>query len=91
MVFTPVAMKLDLAKELAEELSIEEVFSFKIGNTSISVDESTVVSVIITVAMTLLALILTRNLKVEGELTKRQLLLEMLYTKAEDFFKVNAA
>ena len=87
MVFTPVAMKLDLAKELAEELSIEEVFSFKIGNTSISVDESTVVSVIITVAMTLLALILTRNLKVEGELTKRQMLLEMLYTKAEDFFK----
>ncbi len=87
MVFTPVTMKIDLAKELAEELSIEEVFSFKIGNTSISVDESTVVSVIITVAMTLLALILTRNLKVEGELTKRQLLLEMLYIKAENFFK----
>ena len=87
MAFTHIVMKLDLAKELAEELNIEEVFSFKIGNMSISVDESTVVSVIITVAMTLLALVLTRNLRVEGELTKRQLLLELLYTKAEDFFK----
>ncbi|MBR6392893.1 MAG: hypothetical protein IKS12_06355, partial [Eubacterium sp.] len=87
MFFEPVAAKLDLAKELAEELNIEEVFAFKIGNMNISVDESTVVSVIITVAMTVLALILTRNLKAEGELTKRQILLELLYTKAEDFFK----
>lgn len=87
MFFEPVAAKLDLAKELAEELNIEEVFSFKIGNMNISVDESTVVSVIITVAMTVLALILTHNLKVEGELSKRQLLLELIYTKAEDFFK----
>ena len=87
MFFEPVAAKLDLAKELAEELSIEEVLSFKIGNMNISVDESTVVSVIITVAMTVLALILTHNLKVEGELSKRQLLLELMYTKAEEFFK----
>ena len=87
MLLTPITAKLDLAKELAEELNIEEVFAFKIGNMNISVDESTVVSVIITVAMTVLALILTRNLKAEGELTKRQILLELLYTKAEDFFK----
>lgn len=87
MSLMPIAMKMDLAKELAEELNIEEVFSFKVGGMTVSVDESTVVSVIITVVMTLFALVLTRNLKVEGEITKRQACLEMLYTKFEGFFK----
>ena len=31
--------------------------------------------------------ILTRNLKVEGEITKRQAFLELIYEKGEDFFK----
>ena len=37
--------------------------------------------------MTVLAIILTRNLKVTGEISKRQALLELAYEKAQDFFK----
>ena len=87
MNFAPILMKLDLGKEIAKELEIEEVFSFKIGNFNVSVDETTVVSWVIIVVMTVLALILTRNLKVEGEITKRQAFLELIYEKGEDFFK----
>ncbi|MBQ9228825.1 MAG: F0F1 ATP synthase subunit A [Eubacterium sp.] len=78
---------MDLGAELAEELNIEEVFSFTVAGHTVSVDESTVVSVIITVVMTVLALFLTRGLKVEGPISKRQALLETLYLKFEDFFK----
>ncbi len=87
MAFAPVAMKLDLGAELAEELNIEEVFSFSLFGIKISVDETTVVSWIIIAAMTVLALVLTRNLKVEGEITRRQALLEFAYEKGEAFFK----
>ncbi|MCM1115814.1 MAG: F0F1 ATP synthase subunit A [Clostridium sp.] len=80
-------MKLDLQTELTEQLNIEEVFSFNIGGVKIGFDEATVVSWIIIAVLTVLAIILTRNLKVEGELSKRQQLLEMCYEKAEDFFK----
>lgn len=45
------------------------------------------VSWIIIVVMTVLAIILTRNLKVTGEISKRQALLELAYEKAQDFFK----
>ena len=83
----PVMMKLDLQKELTEQLNIEEVFSFNIGNIKIGFDESTVVSWIIMAVLTLLAVILTRNLKVTGEISKRQALLELAYEKAEAFFK----
>lgn len=83
----PVMMKLDLQKELTEQLNIEEVFSFNIGNVKIGFDESTVVSWIIMAVLTLLAVILTRNLKVTGEISKRQALLELAYEKAETFFK----
>ena len=83
----PVMMKLDLQKELTEQLNIEEVFSFNIGNVKIGFDESTVVSWIIMAVLTLLAVILTRNLKVTGEISKRQALLELAYEKAEAFFK----
>ena len=58
----PVMMKLDLQKELTEQLNIEEVFSFNIGNVKIGFDESTVVSWIIMAGLTLLAVILTRKL-----------------------------
>ncbi len=87
MTLVPMPLKIDLGKEIAEELEIEEIFSFNIGNFKVSVDETTVVSWIIIAVMTVLALILTRNLKVEGEITKRQAFLEMIYEKAEGFFK----
>ncbi len=87
MMFTPITAKLDLQEELTEALNINEVFSFKIGSLTVSIDESTVVSWIIIIAMTIIALLLTRNLKVQGEITRRQALLELCYEKAEGFFK----
>ena len=80
-------MKLDLQKELTDQLELKEVFSFKIGNFKLGFDEATVVSWIIIAVMTVLAIILTRNLKVTGEISKRQALLELAYEKAQDFFK----
>ena len=85
--FGQIMMKLDLQKELTEQLEIEEVFSFNIGNVKIGFDEATVVSWIIIGVLTVLAIILTRNFKVTGEISKRQALLEMIYEKAVDFFK----
>lgn len=79
--------KTDLSEALTEELNIEEVFGFDIGGVHIGFDESTVVSWIIIALVTILCIFLTRNLKVEGELSKRQLVLEAIYTKAVDFFK----
>lgn len=87
MTLTPLAMKVNLQEELTEQLNIKEVFSFKIGGVTIGFDESTVVSWIIIAALTLIAFLLTRNLKVEGKISKRQALLELAYTKAEAFFK----
>lgn len=87
MVFAPVLMKLDLQKELNEQLNIEEIFHFKIGSVTFGFDESTVVMWIIMAVIALLSFLLTRNLKVEGKLSKRQLLLEFCYTKLEDFFR----
>ena len=84
---TPITMKLDLQKELTEALNIEEVFSFKIGGFNITIDESTFVSWIIIAAATIIALLLTRNLKVEGEISRRQAFLELCYEKSENFFK----
>lgn len=83
----PVMMKLDLQQELTEQLEIHEVFSFNIGGVKIGFDETSVVSWIIMAAFTILAIILTRNLKVTGEISKRQQMLEMLYEKGEAFFK----
>jgi len=80
-------MKLDLQKELTEALEINEVFSFKIGSFTVSIDESTVVSWIIIAAMTLIAILLTRNLKVEGEISRRQAFLELCYEKSVGFFE----
>lgn len=83
----PFMMKLDLQEELTEQLNIEEVFSFTIGGVKVGFDETTVVSWIIMAFLTVLAIILTRNFKVTGEISKRQLMMEMLYEKAEGFFK----
>ena len=88
MIFGPVTMELDLQKELVEQLEINDYFFVNIGGRQICwLDESTVVSWIIMAVIILLSFILTRNLKAEGKLSKRQLLLEMCYTKLEDFFK----
>lgn len=83
----PIAMKLDLQKELSEQLNIEEVFHINIGNVRLGFDETTVVSWIIMVALTIIAILLTRNLKVTGKLSKRQILLELAYEKSVNFFK----
>lgn len=85
--FGPIMMKLDLQKELSEQLEIEEVFSFNIGNVKIGFDETTVVSWIIIAVLTILAIILTRKFKVTGEISKRQAFLEMCYEKSVQFFK----
>lgn len=87
MTVSPVLAKLDLGAELAHELEIGEAFSFNVAGHTISVDETTIVSWIVIVVMTILALILTRNLKVEGEISRRQAILELIYEKGEDFFK----
>ncbi|MCC8016413.1 MAG: F0F1 ATP synthase subunit A [Clostridiales bacterium] len=76
-----------LKEELLDELEIQTVFT--IPHTNISVDETTVVSWIIMAALTILAIILTRNLKVEGELSKRQQILEVCMDKMVNFFKGN--
>ncbi|MFQ8958552.1 MAG: F0F1 ATP synthase subunit A [Eubacterium sp.] len=77
-------MKVDLQKELTDQLELKEVFSFKIGNFKLGFDEATVVSWIIIAVMTVLAIILTRNLKVTGEISKRQVL-ELLMKSARLF------
>lgn len=87
MMLAPVAMKLDLQKELTQQLNIDEVFHFKIGGITFTVDECTVVSWIIMAVLTVLAILLTRNLKVEGKISRRQAILELCYEKAENFFK----
>lgn len=79
----PVTM--DLKEELLDQLEIQEVFT--IPHTDISVDETTVVSWIIMAALTILAIILTRNLKVQGEISKRQQFLEVCMDKMITFFK----
>lgn len=78
----PVTM--NLREELMDQLEIETVFTIPYIN--VEVDEATVVSWIIMAVFTVLAIILTRNLKVEGELTKRQLILETCMEKLITFF-----
>lgn len=87
MAFAPIMMKVNLQEELTEQLNIEEVFGFDIGGVHVGFDESTVVSWIIIAVLTVLAILLTRNLKVEGKISKRQALLELCYEKAVGFFK----
>lgn len=79
----PVTM--GLKEELLDQLEINTVFT--IPHTNISVDETTVVSWIIMAALTILAIILTRNLKVEGQIGKRQQILEVCMDKMMSFFR----
>lgn len=82
---TPITM--GIKEELIEQLEIQPVF--EIPNTDLVVDETTVVSWIIMAAILILSFILTRNLKVEGEISKRQLMLEMCMEKMQGFFRKN--
>lgn len=83
----PIVMKIDLQKELTKELNIEEVFGFDIKGVHIGFDETTVVSWVIIAFLTILAVILTRNLKVTGKISRRQQFLEFAYEKGHAFFK----
>lgn len=74
-----------IKEELLDQLEIQPVF--EIPGTGIVIDETTVVSWIVMAVIILLSFILTRNLKVEGEISKRQLLLEMCVEKMQDFFR----
>lgn len=87
MTMAPIAMSVDLQEELQKQLNIDEVFGFDVKGVHIGFDESTVVSWIIIGVMTIVAIFLTRNLKVTGKISKRQMILEMCYEKAEAFFK----
>lgn len=87
MALSPITMSVDLQEELQKQLNIDEVFGFDVNGVHIGFDESTVVSWIIMAVMTVVAILLTRNLKVLGNISKRQMILEMCYEKAEAFFK----
>lgn len=74
----------DLAEELLEELTCEVAFSIKIGSLQIDVLESVAVTWIIMAFILLLSIFLTRNLKVR-DISKRQLVLETIVVKLQDF------
>lgn len=78
----PVAM--GIREELLDQLEIETVFTIPFIN--VGVDEATVVSWIIMAVLTVVAILLTRNLKVEGKISKRQLILEVCMDKLIGFF-----
>lgn len=82
MLIEPITMS--IKEELIEQLEIQPVFT--IPGTNIVIDETTVVSWIIMAVIVFASFLLTRNLKVEGEISKRQLLLEMCYEKMQGFF-----
>ncbi len=85
MFVSPVS--LDVKEDLIEEINIEEVFSFHIAGIEFTVDEATVVSWIIMAVLILLSFILTRNLKVEGKISRRQQLLEYCVGGMRKFFR----
>ncbi len=80
-------MKLDLQEEITEQLNIEEIFSFKIGSVTLGFDESTVVSWIMMAVITLLAILLTRNLKVRVSSQSASCFLRCAIPKWKAFFK----
>ena len=75
----------DLAEKLLEELNCETVFTIPVFG-GIPIAESVVVSWIIMAALTLLSIILVRNLKVENP-GKKQLALEMTIGGIYNFFE----
>ncbi len=87
MFVSPVS--LDAKEELKEAINImdEGVFSFRIAGTEFTVNEATVVSWIIMAVLILLSFILTRNLKVDGKISRRQQLLEYCIGGMRNFFR----
>ncbi len=79
------AVTMNIKEELIDQLEIKPVFT--IPGTNVVVDEATVVSWIIMAVIVILSIILTRNLKVEGEISRRQLFLEMCMDKLITFFR----
>ena len=79
-----VAAETDVASKLIEELNTETVFSLFGGK--LKIDEGTVVSWIIMAVFLIAGILLTRGLKVEGKLSKRQLFIEMCVDKMRTFF-----
>ncbi len=77
-------LKTDVASKLIEELNTETVFSLLGGK--LKIDEGTVVSWIIMAVFLIAGILLTRGLKVEGKLSKRQLFIEMCVDKMRSFF-----
>lgn len=73
-----------LAERITEELNCETVFTIPVFG-GIPIGESVVVTWIIMVVLTLLAVILVRNLKVENP-GKKQLILEICIGFLNDFF-----
>ena len=80
-------MKMNIADKLVEELNTETVFSLFGGK--VTIDEGTVVSWIIMAVFLIVGILLTRGLKVQGEISKRQLFLEMCVEKMHSFFHKN--
>ena len=81
---TALLLKTDVASKLIEELNTETVFSLFGGK--LKIDEGTVVSWIIMAVFLIAGILLTRGLKVEGKLSKRQLFIEMCVAKMRSFF-----
>lgn len=69
----------DLAKDLVEELNCETVFTIPIFG-GIEVSESVVVTWIIMAVLVLVAIILTRNMRID-HISKRQAIAELIVTK----------
>lgn len=80
-------MEMNIADKLVEELNTETVFSLFGGK--VTFDEGTVVSWIIMAVFLIVGILLTRGLKVQGEISKRQLFLEMCVEKMHSFFHKN--
>lgn len=75
----------NLAAELLEELNCDTAFSFSVGSLQIDVAESVVVTWVIMAFVLILSIFLTRNLKVRGELSRRQIVAETIVTKLDSF------
>lgn len=77
----------NLAAELLEELNVDTVFSFSVGGYQIDIAESVVITWFIMVLVLLISIFLTRNLKVSGKLSRRQIVLETAVTKLDSFIE----
>lgn len=80
---------MDIGERLVDELNCKDIFSFDIFGLNVTIKESVVVMWIIMAVIMILSLLLTRNLKIEGKISKRQLFIEMCVEKMANFFRKN--